>query len=66
VTASINAVRAAGWMKRPTQVNCFGHRHTYRAKDADRLRPKSAMQSVAPSDAWSTRTYQTAGVVSRG
>jgi hypothetical protein len=66
VTTSINAVRATGWMTCPTQVNCFGHRHTHRAKDADRLRPKLAMQSVAPADAWSTRTYQTAGVVSRG
>ena len=62
MTASINAVRATGWMTRPTQVNGRGHRHTRRAKGADRLWPKSAMQSVAPSDAWSTRTIQTAGV----
>lgn len=52
-------------MKRPTQVNCFGHRQTQRAKDADRLWPKSAMQSVVPSQAWNTRTIQTAGVESR-
>jgi hypothetical protein len=52
-------------MKHPTQVNCFGHRHTQRAKDADRLWPKGA-QRVAPADAWSTRIFIAAGVVGRG
>ncbi len=64
-TASIKAVGVTGWMTRPTKVNCPGHRHTQGAKDAEGLQPKSAMQSVAPADAWSTRTFQTAGVVSR-
>lgn len=49
-------------MKCPMKVNCYRHRHTQGAKDADRLWPKLAMQSVVPSDAWDTRTYQTAGV----
>jgi len=42
-------------MIRPTKVNCCRHRHTQRAKDAVRLRPKSARQSVVPSQAWNTR-----------
>jgi len=49
-------------MKCPTQVNCHRHRHTQRAKDAVRLQTKSAMQSDAPTHAWNTRTFQTAGV----
>jgi len=64
-TASIKAVGVTGWMTRPTKVNCLRHRHTQGAKDAEGLQPKSAMQSVAPADAWSTRAFQTAGVTSR-
>jgi len=52
-------------MKCPTQVNCHRHRHTQGAKHADRLWPKSAMQSAAPPHAWSMRTFQTAGVLSK-
>ena len=44
-------------MKHPTQVNCFGHRHTQGAKDADRLRPKGT-QRVAPADAWGTDIHR--------
>ena len=46
-------------MIRPTKVNCCGHRHTQRAKDAVRLWPKLAKQSVVPSHAWNKRTFQT-------
>ena len=49
-------------MTSPTQVNCHRHRQAQGAKDADRLRPKSATQSVVPSAARNTRTLQTAGV----
>lgn len=66
MTASISVVKGTGWMTCPTQVNCLRHRQTYGAKDAVRLWPKSATQSVVPSDTRDTRTFQTAGVVSRG
>ncbi len=45
-TESVNSVRGTGWMTGPTQVNCCSYRQFQRAKDADRLSPKTATQSV--------------------
>ncbi len=36
-------------MKHPTQVNCCGHRHTQRAKNADRLWPKGTQLNAEQS-----------------
>ena len=55
-TASINAVGGSGWVKSLTKVNCRRHRHSQRAKDADRLQPKGT-QSVASHLNWGTRTH---------
>ena len=51
-----------GWMKRPTQVNCPGHRKIQRAKDADRLKPNGNAARVLQPCKRSTRTTTAAGV----